>query len=450
MRRHRGPTPAAVVAILVVIALNVAPPAACALTPPAVDNGLLPAASAPRPPRATVQVETCFAPAAPGTAVSPSAGLGLDALWSLTRGEGQRVAVIDTGVARHARLGPVEAGGDYVSIGDGTQDCDGHGTVVAGIISAAPDLDDTTGFAGVAPAVTLLSIRQSSTKFGPADEPSSAGFGDVLTMAMAVRTAADLGATVINISSIACASGSLDDGALGAALAYAVDTKDAVVVAAAGNVGGPGSCPRQPHDLELTWETATVAASPGWYDDYVLTVGSVGPDGSPSDFSLPGPWVDVAAPGEHVVSLNPAGPGVVDTMPSFGRQLPISGTSYAAPVVSGVAALIRSRFPELTARQVMQRIEMTARPVGGGWNPVAGNGVVDPAAAMSTEAPSSHPAPPSPTAVAAPSELPPTQDPAVSIALIGTGVCAALLAGVGLIARSRRPHREGIVGRQGR
>ncbi|MET0898688.1 MAG: type VII secretion-associated serine protease mycosin [Mycobacterium sp.] len=431
------------------VALGAAPPAAYALTPPAIDVALLPAAQPPRPPHPSVQVSPCAAPteSTPGSA---PAQLDLDSARALSRGEGQRVAVIDTGVARHHRLSRVEAGGDYVSTGDGTQDCDGHGTIVAGIIAAAPDVADPTGFAGIAPAATVLSIRQSSTRFGAADNPTSAGFGDVMTMAMAVRTAADLGATVINISSIACAAGALEDGALGAALAYAVDTKDAVVVAAAGNVGGAGNCPQQTEDNELTWETATVAASPGWYDDYVLTVGSVGPDGSPSDFNLPGPWVDVAAPGEQIVSLSAAGAGVVDTLPSFGRDLPISGTSYAAPVVSGLAALIRARFPELSARQVMRRIEVTARRVGDGWDPVTGAGIVDPTAALSTEVPTSRPAPPSPVpVVAAPAAPVRAAGPGTSVALVGTGVCAVLLACGMLITRLSGAGRNSVVGGEG-
>ncbi|MGV0803829.1 S8 family serine peptidase, partial [Mycolicibacterium elephantis] len=56
--------------------------------------------------------------------------------------------------------------------------------------------------------------------------------------------------------------------------------------------------------------------------------------------------------------------------------------SYAAPVVTGVAALLRSREPQLTARQVMQRIEDTARKPAGGWDPVVGHGIVDPVAAV--------------------------------------------------------------------
>ena len=170
------------------------------------------------------------------------ADLDLPRVWQLTRGAGQRVAVIDTGVSRHRRLPDVVPGGDYVFTGDGTQDCDAHGTLVAGIIAAAPDsrADD---FSGVAPEATVISIRQSSAKFAPAGDRSSTGVGDVDTMAKAVRTAADLGASVINISSVACvpAASALDDRALGAALAYAVDVKNAVVVAAAGNTGGAGA-----------------------------------------------------------------------------------------------------------------------------------------------------------------------------------------------------------------
>ena len=139
----------------------------------------------------------------------------------------------------------------------------------------------------------------------------------------------------------------LDDRALGAALAYAVDVKNAVVVAAAGNVGGPGQCrdqnpaadPARPGQPD--WTDVNVLVSPAWYDDYVLTVGSVGSDGVASQFSLAGPWVDVAAPGEDVVSLDPDGEGLVDTLATAGGETPISGTSYAAPVVTGIVALLR-------------------------------------------------------------------------------------------------------------
>ncbi|OBF80492.1 type VII secretion-associated serine protease mycosin, partial [Mycobacterium sp. 852002-51163_SCH5372311] len=334
-------------------------PTAQAVSPPSVDDKWLPQPALPSPPQPTVQLEVCAAPPAddgpdrsPRHAGTPAqfADLDLPAVWQLTRGAGQRVAVIDTGVARHRRLPKVVAGGDYVFTGDGTQDCDAHGTLVAGIIAATTDSKDDE-FGGVAPDATLISIRQSSAKFAAVANRSSRGFGDVDTMAKAVRTAADLGASVINISSVACvaAASALDDRALGAALAYAVDVKNAVVVAAAGNTGGAAQCP--PQRPGATRETVTVVVSPAWYDDYVLTVGSVNADGAPSAFSLAGPWVDVAAIGEQVTSLGSA---------------PLSGTSYAAPVVSGLAALIRARFPALTARQVIQRIESTAHHPPGG------------------------------------------------------------------------------------
>ncbi|MBX9920922.1 MAG: S8 family serine peptidase, partial [Mycolicibacterium frederiksbergense] len=214
------------------------------------------------------------------------------------------------------------------------------------------------------------------------------GVGDVESLAAAVRAAADQGATVINISSVAClaVADALDDRALGAALAYAVDTRNVVVVAAAGNVGGQGTCPKQnplpPAGGGPDWDRIEVVASPSWYDDYVLTVGSVDADGAPSDFTLAGPWVDVAAPAEAVISLNPAGEGLADSMTGYPEPQPISGTSYAAPMVSGVAALLRAVAPNLTARQVMHRIESTARRPGSGWNPLVGHGVVDMLAAM--------------------------------------------------------------------
>jgi membrane-anchored mycosin MYCP len=367
-------------------ATAVGPGAIPTVVPPSVDSALLPPPSAPTPPGATRQRGQCFTPtthAADG-AHNP---MELDAVWRLTKGSGQTVAVIDTGAARHRLLPHLVGGGDYVTRGDGTRDCDGHGTIVAGLIGGAPD---GLGFSGIAPDATILSIRQSSTKF--AAEGQAPGIGDVDTLARAVRTAADLGATVINISSVACvaAADPLDDRALGAALAYAVDVKNVVVVTAAGNVGGVGHCPEQNPPPAPgggpNWDTVRSVASPAWYDDLVLSVGSVGRDGAASDFTLGGPWVDVAAPGEGVVSLHPDAEGLIDLL---AEAKPISGTSYAAPVVAGVAALVRSRFPRLSARDVMRRIKATAHRPPAGWDPFVGNGVVDALAAVTGGAPAS-------------------------------------------------------------
>jgi membrane-anchored mycosin MYCP len=392
-------------------------PSAHAVSPPEVDDRWLPKPALPAPPRPTVQREVCTTVTGDsGPGRNQLADLDLPRVWQLTRGAGQRVAVIDTGVSRHRRLPDVVPGGDYVFTGDGTQDCDAHGTLVAGIIAAAAD-SKADSFSGVAPDVTLIGIRQSSSKFAPASDPSSSGVGDVDTMARAVRTAADLGASVINISSVACVpvASALDDRALGAALAYAVDVKNAVIVAAAGNTGGAGQCPPQRSDA--SWQTITVAVSPAWYDDYVLTVGSVNAEGAPSAFTLAGPWVDVAATGEAMTSLGSA---------------PLSGTSYAAPVVSGLAALIRARFPALTARQVMQRIESTAHHPPAGWDPIVGNGTVDALAAVSTD--SSPPRdtskpPPAPVPITTPPPPKPPTSHARDTALRGATICLVALVG---------------------
>ena len=224
-------------------------PPARAVSPPTIDDSRLPPSAPASPPQATVQREICAIPSLDRNTITSAdanqlSGLDLQRVWKLSRGSGQHVAVIDTGVAPHPRLPHLRPGGDYVSTGDGTQDCDGHGTAVAGIIAATADSRHGDDFSGVAPGANLIGIRQSSTRFGAAADSAISGFGDVDTMARAVRTAADLGASVINISSVACirAGTALDDGALGAALSYAVDTKNVVVVAAAGNTGA-GQCP---------------------------------------------------------------------------------------------------------------------------------------------------------------------------------------------------------------
>ncbi len=435
-------------AVLVAAPVAIAAPAE-AVAPPAVDRSLLPPPAPPAPPWPAVQREQCFAAAEPDSAVAGGgqlAQLDLDGIWRFTRGAGQTVAVIDTGVARHRLLPHLVGGGDYVSGGDGTDDCDGHGTLVAGIIGAAPAGDD--GFRGLAPDATILSIRQSSTKFRAADDPGGAGYGDVDTLARAVRTAADLGATVINVSSVAClaAADDLDDRTLGAALAYAVDVKNVVVVAAAGNVGGPGQCPDQnplPDPARPggpDWAAVRTVASPGWYDDLVLTVGSVGPDGLPSRFTLAGPWVDVAAPGEQVMSLAPAGEGLVHTMTGADQ---IVGTSYAAPVVSGVVALVRARSPQLTARQVMQRIEDIAHAPASGWDPLVGHGVVDPLAAVTAD-PAAASAPTRDAASALPRPAAPAPDGhGRRLALGGAALCCAV-ATVAAGSGPLRRRREGV------
>ena len=418
-------------AVTVTIALTALAPAAHAIAPKPVDHGQLPAPAAPAPPGRTEQSERCAAmKSAEDRPARQLDMFNLAAVWPLSRGSGQTVAVIDTGVARHRLLPHLVGGGDYVSSGDGTQDCDGHGTVIAGLIAAAASDTGPGTFRGVAPEAVIMAIRQSSNKFRIVDDREISGVGDVETLARAVRSAADAGATVINISSVACmpAADPLDDRSLGAALAYAVEVRNVVVVSAAGNASGecaqqnPVSDPKHPGVPD--WDNVRSVVSPAWYDDYVLTVGSVGPNGAPSQFSLAGPWVDVAAPGESVVSLSSQGDGLVD---SRADARPLSGTSFAAPVVSGVVALVRSRFPQLSAQQVMARIEETAHHPADGWNAQVGRGVVDPLAAVSGgDGPAPVPMPVT-TAQAAPGSGP-DHRPSRRIAFLGTAVCIAVAA----------------------
>lgn len=410
-------------------------PAAAAVTPPTVDDERLPPARPPSPPMATEQAQAC--PIGTRTRGDTGAQMRIadwQSVWRLSRGAGQTVAVIDTGVARHRLLPHLLPGGDYVSTGDGTQDCDGHGTIVAGIIGAAADGKAGDTFSGIAPDASILAIRQSSNEFRPTDAATGTGVGDVETLAAAVRVAADTGASVINISSVACvpADQGIDDRSLGAALAYAVDVKNAVVVAAAGNVGGAGQCPEQnpppdpAHPGQPSWDGVKVVVSPAWYDDYVLTVGAVDREGRPCAFTLAGPWVDVAAPGQGMVSLSSDGEGLVDTVTVASDPAPISGTSYSAPVVTGIVALVRAVSPQLTARQVMRRISDTAHHPSAGWDPWVGHGVVDALAAVSADgAPATTGTSPVPTAAARPD--PPASEPAARrIALVGAAVCIAV------------------------
>ena len=389
--------------------------------------------------------------------------LDLESAWQFTRGAGQTVAVIDTGVARHPRLPGLIAGGDYVGRGDGTDDCDAHGTLVAGIIAARPT--QTGGFAGVAPDARILSLRQSSNAWQVAGrsaqqrpEDVADGYGNVDTMAAAVRHAADHGASVINISEVACSTIAMNDTALGAAVQYAAVVRDVVVVAAAGNTDrcdtpNPGADPLNPG--ADPWNRVNTVVSPAWYDDYVLTVGSVDAAGAPSAFTVAGPWVDVAAPGEDIVSLDPRGTGLAaGTLDGDGATVPIRGTSFAAPFVAGTAALIRARFPNLRAAQVIARIEATAHAPAEGWNPAVGFGVVDPSAALTSV---DEPAPPAKqstyarSVALAPAAAPESPDHRPrDLALAGTGAIGFVLLLGWAASRAARQHAASRAARPSR
>jgi subtilisin family serine protease len=235
---------------------------------------------------------------------------GLDAIrareaQAITPGSpGVVVAVVDSGVDyTHPDLaGRLILGPNFVAPrGDDPYDTLGHGTFVASIV------------ASVAPGARILAIRAGDNR-GPLLRDSVA----------AIRYAVDSGASVVNISF----GGASPQPAFGDVLDYAA-ARDVVVVLAAGNDGSASaSAASYPQAMRVT------ATAPG--------------DRLPG-FANYGPWVDVAAPGTGIYGALPGNQhGVCD------------GTSFAAPFAAGVAALVRSAEPALSARAVIARVDATA------------------------------------------------------------------------------------------
>lgn len=404
-----------------------------------------------------VPVGTCAGPA-------PRGGPPLDAIppaqqrmrikeaHEFATGIGQTVAVIDTGVEPHPRLEDrLVDGGDYVLGESGTSDCDGHGTVVAGIIAA--DRDRNTGFMGVAPDARILSIRQSSTFFEVEVTDDETGRtkaqlpGDTTSMARAIVHAVETeDVSVINISEAACfVEGAANDRDLQAAVRYAADN-DVVVVAAAANVDD-AACQQNPEGGVGT------IVSPAWFDEDVLAVGAIDvATGEPANYTIRGPWVDVAAPGNKIVSLDPAGEGLTGTLayPDATRD-PIQGTSFATPYVAGVAALVQQHHPGLGARQVIERIQQTAQHTAGpgGRDRTLGYGVIDPVAALTDVLPGQGGAP-APAAVESGRlqdfRMPVPEDPVRrTVAFAGAGAGIAALGITVLTVFTVRRYRRGTL-----
>ena len=285
------------------------------------------------------------------------ADYGFSEAWNTTRGAGVTVAVIDTGVdGSVAELRGAVVGGTDVSglgsadgqtpVGGDVQDS-GHGTMVASLL-AGRGTGDGTGMIGVAPEANILSV---SVAFG--DSSSTVSNDDQI--AEAVRWAVDNGADVINMSltrNTLYWPQSWDD-----AFLYAFEN-DVVVVAAAGNRGSG------------TTEVGAPATIPG-----VLTVAGVDREkGASFDASSQGITISVAAPSEQLVGVVPGGGYVL-----------WNGTSAAAPLVSGLVALVRAAYPRLDAAEVMNRVIASANPNGRVVpSPIYGNGLIDAAEALTS------------------------------------------------------------------
>ncbi|WP_437113336.1 type VII secretion-associated serine protease mycosin [Streptomyces venezuelae] len=345
----------------------------------------------------------------------------LDELWQDgKKGKGIRVAVIDTGVDdKNPQLTDAvdaRAGRDYLSKGKGadpTKDEVGHGTKVAGIIAARPHKG--TGFVGIAPASTIIPIRQNDAE----------NSGDSDTMAKAIDHAVAKGADVINISQDTTKPLSRTS-ALAKAVRDAL-AADVVVVASAGNDGLDGK-------VKNTYPAAF---------DGVLAVASSDRNNERAAFSQPGDFVDVAAPGVDIVS----------TVPGVG-QCTDNGTSFSAPFVAGVAALLKSRHPNWTPAQIATRIEQTAERSINGHDNYVGWGVIDPVRALTTSdttSPASSPtpdpgvskAPPPDTAAFSLAETPEERTRRHATYAIGLTVAVvAVIAGAAAALREARRRRD--------
>ena len=320
--------------------------------------------------------------------------LGVAGAHQYSEGAGVVVAVLDSGVdATHPDLaGNVLAGADVEpgATGNGQTDTDGHGTAMAGLIAGhGHGANASLGVLGLAPTATVLPVKD----------------GDARAVALpdAVDWAVAQGAKVISISQAAQGDSTIERRAVENAIAH-----DVVVVAGVGNI--PGTFVEFP------------AAYPG-----VVAVAGVDQQGNHADISITGPEVVLSAPAIDVVrpTLN-HGYG-------FG-----TGTSDATAIVAGAVALVRARYPNLSATEVVHRLTATAIDKGApGRDDVYGYGIVNPVGALTANVPplpqQSPSANPSQTETQQPQ--PTRTTPWLFVAI---GVALLVLAAAGLIAATRR------------
>ena len=266
--------------------------------------------------------------------------LAPDQAWPQSRGKGQLVAVIDSGVDGTLKqlTGHVTVGADVASgKGRGDTDCLGSGTAMAALIVAQQPKGG--GLTGLAPDATVMPVRVVTTT------PQA----QVGQEAAAITAAVAAGATVVALGSYVDPT----DAGVAKAIADAAAHNAVVVFGAA---------------LDSVPAGATTSLGEG-----VLRVAGVGVDSQPAANYLRG-GVDVVAPGVNVGSLGIMTAGAVAG----------SGTHYAVAFVAGEAALIRAAYPDLNAQQVSHRIKVTSDKMSGSEPPDGqfGWGFINPAVAV--------------------------------------------------------------------
>jgi type VII secretion-associated serine protease mycosin len=323
-------------------------------------------------------------------------------IWPLSTGSKVIVAIIDSGVdAHHPDLATnVLPGADFTGhAADGRLDTssDGHGTAVAAIIAGTGHTSE--GITGLAPDATILPVRVS-------DDLAS----DPAALAQGIDYATRHRATVINISTCAAILNPQVRAAIDAAIQH-----DVVVIAAAGNNGLTGNPPQYP------------AAIPG-----VVAVAASDTSNNLWPKNESGPYLGLTAPGVDIYTAGPQG-----------SHQHITGTSFAAPHVAAVAALLRARYPRETAAQIINRMTSTAKTTDTNRNYQSGYGLINPYAALTTPAPPSNATNPLLLAAPAPKEATPpakSSTGAARIAIIaGTIAAIGAATSAGLYLRRKRP-----------
>ena len=269
--------------------------------------------------------------------------LDLSRAHAITKGDGVTVAVLDTGTSPHTDIANnLKKGTDTVPGGNGIgqTDNDGHGTAMAGLI-AGHGHNSSDGAIGVAPNAHLLPVRTVDGKDS----------GDALITA--IQWAARARAQIINISVTSVRSRQLSTAVTEASAA------GSLIVAGAGNTSTDG-------------RLGYPAALPE-----VLAVGAVDRKGAHASFSVTGSEIDICAPGVDTVSI--------DLNNKYAKGW---GTSDATAIVSGAAALVRAKFPDLSAQEVIHRLTATATDIGpAGKDDQCGYGVLNIVKALTADVP---------------------------------------------------------------